>query len=57
VPYPDITQQADKLPTRVASIYNTYARLQRKYQTALSPAAFALMREPLQQPIDVLTAL
>lgn len=57
VPYPDITQLADQLPARVASIYNTYARLQRKYQEALSPAAFALMREPLQQPIDVLTAL
>lgn len=57
VPYPDITRQADKLPSQVASIYNTYARLQRKYESVLSPAAYALMREPLQQPIDVLTAL
>lgn len=55
VPYPDITHHADTLPGPVSSIYNTYARLQRKYEEALSPAAFAVMREALQQPVDLLT--
>ncbi|MGZ8218414.1 hypothetical protein [Methylomagnum sp.] len=56
-PHPEITRRADGLPPKAASIYDTYSRLQRKYQDSLSPASFALMREPLQQPCDVLALL
>ena len=57
IPFHEITAQADAMPPRVASIYETYARLRRRYQDALSPASYALMEKPLRQPVDVLTVL
>lgn len=56
-PFPDITRRADALPQAAASIFDTYSRLQQKYREVLAPSSFALMKAPLQQPIDVLASL
>lgn len=53
--YPDITSEADRLPSNVASIHDTYARLRAKYAEILQPEHFELMDVPLQTAVDVLT--
>jgi hypothetical protein len=57
IAYHDITAKADAMPQRVASIYETYARVQRRYQETLTPASYQLMAASLRQPVDVLTVL
>jgi hypothetical protein len=54
-PHPEITTEADRLPSNVASIHDTYARLRIKYAEILQPEHFELMDVPLQTAVDVLT--
>jgi hypothetical protein len=54
-PYPNITAEADQLPPGRSAIYDTYARLKRKYAETLTPETFQLIKGPLQQACDILS--
>jgi Phycobilisome protein len=53
-PYPHITAEALQLPPGRSAIYDTYARLRRKYGESLTPETFHLIKGALQQACDVL---
>lgn len=55
-PFPEITRQADTKPSHVASIFDTYSRLARKYQQILQPKSWALLEAPFELTVDVLCA-
>lgn len=53
-PFPEITRQADGKPNHVASIFDTYSRLGRKYQQILQPQSWDLFETPFAVTVDVL---
>ena len=55
--HPDLTAVATELPDKAQSIYDCYARLRRNYEAVLTPESWALMDEPLQLALDVLTEI
>lgn len=55
--HPDLTATATQLPDKAQSIYDCYSRLRRNYESTLTPESWALMDEPLQLALDVLTEI